>query len=164
LIFEIDVSGPDILSKDYTIVAAEKNSSNLLLGFKFDEKTINVISSRWGQGNYKYKKSKNGKASLRVRLYCIAVYCIFKKLKAKIKENFLCMDICRDFTGREDQIRQSLEFLLKKIGFNVEIQFKQLPKDSLADKYAFLLRKDTQNKFKQYLIEIRIDEFEEFLK
>ena len=58
--FEIDVSGEDLLSKNYTICAADKDS--VIKGFKFNEKLTNLLSSRYGQGLYKYHKSQKGKA------------------------------------------------------------------------------------------------------
>lgn len=162
--FEIDVSGSDIFDAGYTVVAAEKSGSSLLLGYKFDPKTIQLILSRYGQGRYRYSKSKKGKADLRVRLYCIAIFFVFKKLKPKIKSSELVLDVCRDFDGRQAQIRQSLSHFLRKLGFAVQINFLKLPADSAADRYAYLLRKDTQNKFEKYLVKIRPEEFEQFLK
>lgn len=49
--FEIDVLGKDLLSKDYTICIANKN--NIIKGFKFSEKFVSNLSSRYGQGLYR---------------------------------------------------------------------------------------------------------------
>ena len=162
--FEIDVSGSDLLSKNYTIVVAEKRNDSLLMGYKFDEKIIKVISSKWGKGEYKYSKSKKGKANLKIRLYCIAIFYIFKALTKKIKSKKIHLDVCRDFQGREGDIKHSLNHLLSELGFTPEINFLTLGKDSIADRYAFLLRKDSKNKFSEYLVKLKLKDFEYFLK
>lgn len=38
--FEIDVSGEDLLSKDYTICVADNN--NIIKGFKFSDELVNI--------------------------------------------------------------------------------------------------------------------------
>ena len=53
--FDIDVSGKDLLSKDYTICIANKDS--LIRGFKLNEELVNILSSKYGQELYQYKKS-----------------------------------------------------------------------------------------------------------
>lgn len=65
--FEIDVSGEDLLQKEYAICIT--NKGNIIKGFKFSENVINTLCSRYGQGKYKYKKSQKGKATFKVRLY-----------------------------------------------------------------------------------------------
>lgn len=135
-----------------------------MLGYKFDEETINIILSRWGQGKYRYNKSKKGKANLRVRLYLVCIYYIFKNLKSKIKNKKIKLDICRDFNGREFDIKQFLYLYLSRMGFVVDINFTKLSKDSIADKYAFLIKNDSKNLMNKYLIKIKISEIECFLE
>jgi len=158
--FEIDVSGNDLLSKNYTICVANKDG--IIKGFKFSEKLVKDLSSRYGQHMYRYKKSKKDKASFKVRLYSIAIYHLFKSLK--IKKN-ISLNICRDFQGRENDIRENLKFLLiKKLGLNMDnIHFTKLDKGSNADKYAFLMREDAKNKMNTY-VKIELDAFEKWLK
>ncbi|OGJ16355.1 hypothetical protein A3K74_02070 [Candidatus Pacearchaeota archaeon RBG_13_33_26] len=159
--FEIDVSGEDILSKDYTICIANKDG--IIKGFKFNEKLIKDLSSRYGQGFYRYKKSQKEKALFKVRVYCIAIYYIFKSIKIK---GDLSLNICRDFDGKENDIKENLRFLLdNRLGLRLDNQiiFTKLDKESTANKYAFLMRKDKKNKLSTY-IKITLPDFEEFLK
>ena len=76
--FDTDVSSNDLLSKNYTICIADKNSA--IKGFKFDNKILSILVSRYGQGIYRYAKSKKGKGSFKIRLYCIIIYYLFKSL------------------------------------------------------------------------------------
>jgi hypothetical protein len=157
--FEIDVSGEDILNPDYTVCAAERGGR--IKGFKMTSKLIGLISSRYGQGEYRYEKSKRGKSSLKVRLYCIIVYSLFKALRPKRARLYLC----RDFDGREEDIKSSLQHFLENL-LLVEIDaylFSKLEKDSNAHKYAYLMRKDTKNRLDTY-IKISIEDIERFLK
>ena len=168
--FEIDVSGFDIFEKNYTIVVAEKEKGKLLLGYKFTERTIGNLRSRFGQGKYnKCPASKSYKSGFKVRLYCIVIYHLFREIKRRNpKMGETCLDICRDFDGRENQIRQSLRsFLCDGLGISTPqdgMHFQKLPRGSIADTYAHLLRKDVRNKFSKHVIEIHVDEFEKLLK
>ena len=165
MIFEIDVSGPDILEKDYTIVIAEKNNASLLAGYKFSENIIQRIMKNFWQNCYRYNRSKKGKSNLRLRLYCIAIYYIFRELKKRIKNQTISLEVCRDFAGKEDQIKQNLEhFLGKLLGLDIQIVFLKLPSDSVADTYAYLFRKYYRNQFSKYLVSIGLEDFELFLK
>jgi hypothetical protein len=76
MIFEVDVSGGDLLSKDYVICVANKDG--LIKGFKVNNELINILSSRFGKEFYKYKKSKKDKSTFKVRIYCIVIYHLFK--------------------------------------------------------------------------------------
>jgi len=158
--FEIDVSGKDILSKGYVICIANKN--NIIKGFKFDEKLVNDLCSKFGQGFYRYKKSKKGKSMFKIRLYCVVIYFLFKSINYKE----LSLNVCRDFVGREDDIRKTLKFFLeKKLYCDLEdrIYFAKLPLNSNAHKYAFLMRHDKKNRMDTY-IKISLDEIERWLK
>lgn len=158
--FEIDVSGEDIFNEGYTIVIASDNG--IIKGFKFNESIIRVIRSREGEGRYRYPLSKQGRSLLRVRLYSIVVYYLFKSLKVSKKD--LDLKICKDFQGHEKDITSSLKPLLEKLGFNVnKPKYLKLPRGSIADKYAYLMRKDTKNKMKGY-VKITLEELEKFLK
>lgn len=136
--FEIDVSGEDLLNKNYTICIANKDS--IIKGFKFNEELVRVLSARYGQGLYKgYKKSAQGKANLKIRVYCIIIYYLFKSLNLKQRET-ISLNICRDFEGRSHDVEVNLEFFLGKLlNLNVEaMYFVRLDKKSNADRYASL--------------------------
>ena len=125
--FEIDVSGSDLLEKDYTIVIADNN--DIIRGYKFDEKTIQVIKARYGEGRYRYKISSQGKAFLKVRIYCIIIYYLFKDISEKIKYKKLVLNICRDFQGHEKDIKSNLISLLKdRLGLLFEMRYVKLLK------------------------------------
>lgn len=159
--FEIDVSGGDLLSKNYVICVADKNG--LIKGFKFSDNIVKTLSSRYGQGFYNYAKSKKGKSFFKIRIYCVVIYYIFKSLK--INEE-ISLDICRDFIGRENDIKNTLlRFLEKELGLNVgdRIYFVKLSSDSNADRYSYLMRHDTKNKMNTY-VKISIEEIEKWLK
>ncbi len=160
MIFEIDVSGQDLLEKNYSICVADKN--NLVSGFKFNEKLIKIIKSRYGEGKYRYKKSKQGVALLKIRIYCIIIYYIFKDIKLKNKE--ILLEICRDFQGHEDDIKSNLKYFLeKRLGLNLEMRFIKLSKESNSDKYSTLMRLDTKDQFPNY-VKISLGDIEKFLK
>ena len=157
--FEIDVSGTDIFEKDYTICTANKDG--IIKGFKMTPEFISVINSRFGQGIYRYQKSKNGRILLKVRLYSILIYFLFKSIK--INES-ITLAICRDFNGRETDIKSNLIYLFGLLGIKIErIDFCKLGKGSIADKYAYLMRKDTKNQLKTY-VHISIEDVEKYLK
>jgi hypothetical protein len=159
--FEVDVSGEDLLNKDYTICIADKN--NLIKGFKFQDNLVKDLSLKYSQGHYKYNKSKKGKSDFKIRLYCIAIYYLFKSLKLSGE---ISLNVCRDFIGREDDIRKSLiYFLEEKLEFilNDRVYFDKLPKDSNAHKYSFLMREDKKDKMNTY-INISLKDFEIWLK
>ena len=160
--FDIDVSGEDILSKNYTIVIADKNY--FIRGYKFDEKTIQLLKSRHGEGRYRYGFSKQQKAFLRVRIYCIIIYYLFNDILSKIKNINITLNICRDFEGHEKDITSFLFFLLgDKLGLKIELRYLKLSNDSNADKYAHLMRKDKKNLIKGY-VKISFESIEKFLK
>ena len=159
--FEIDISGEDLLSKDYVICIA--NKEGIIKGFKFNNNLVNILCARYGQGKYKYKKSKKDKSTFKVRLYCIIIYYLFKSLKLN-DEIFLT--ICRDFSGREKEIKETLVFFLEKnlrLKLNDSIYFSKLNPESNAHKYAYLMRLDNKNKMSTY-INISIEDIEQWLK
>ena len=163
--FEVDVSGSDILSRNYTIVLAENKLNGLIIGFKFNSKIQQTLLSRFGANQYDYNKSKKGMAYFRIRLYCIVIYQLFKILKQKYSINNFYVDFCRDFQGNENNINQQLDFFLKnKLNLDFEHRYVKLSKNSIADKYAFLIRNDDLNKLKSICIEISITMFEKYLK
>ncbi len=88
---------------------------------------------------------------------------MFKSLKIK-KETSL--NICRDFYGRENDIKKNIKFFLEnKLGINLRdrIYFVKLGVDSNAHKYSYLMRHDTKNKMQTY-IKISLKDFEKWLK
>lgn len=158
--FEVDVSGEDILNKDYTICVA--NQDGIIKGFKFSDEVVRVLSSRFGQGLYKYKKSQRGKATFKVRLYCVIVHFLLKSIV--LSQMYLLL--CRDFNGREKEIKETLFSLQKKDGFPnkiSDIQFGILDIDSNAHKYSFLMRKDTKNKMNTY-VDVTIEDIERYIR
>ena len=163
--FEIDVSGEDILNEGYTIVVADKN--NIIRGFKFHKELIQILRSRQGEGRYRYLNSKQGRSLFRVRLYCIALYYLFRSIKHEydLKNKEINLKICKDFQGHEQDINSNLIPLLKNdLGLIINSPiYQKLSKESNADKYAYLMRKDTKNQMKGY-IDISLDEFEYYLK
>lgn len=160
MILEIDVSGSDILNKDYTICVA--NANGIIKGFKLDERLIQKLKSKRGKGIYRYPNSKRGKAFFRIRLYCIIIYYIIKNIK--ISDDKINLNICRDFKGHEKDITSNLKFFLEdKLGFKVEFNYLKLSKDSNADKYASLMRRDVRNKIDGY-VKISLEDLEKYLK
>lgn len=158
--FEIDVSGGDLLSKNYTIVVASKD--DIVRGFKFDESLVKIIGSRYGEGKYRYKKSQQGKSFLKIRIYCIIIYYLFKSIKIKNKN--INVEICRDFHGHEREITSNLKYFLeKKLGLILNYRYIKLQKGSNADKYAYLMRNDRKNLVKGY-VKISLEDIEKFLK
>lgn len=158
--FEIDVSGEDIFSSEYTICIADDN--DIIKGFKFNKKLIQILRSRHGQGEYKYGISSKQKALFKVRVYCIIIFYLFKSIK-NIRN--ISLTICRDFDGKENDIDANLKYLLgTKLGISIEsIMHIKLKEDSKAHAYACLMRKDFKNQMKTY-IDITIKDIEEFLK
>src|SRR3989338_183866 len=160
--FDIDVSGSDLLSKNYTICIA--STANVIIkGYKLNEEIVSILSSKYGQGVYRYKKSQKGKSSIKVRIYCIIIYYLFKSLNLKGE---VSLNICRDFKGREDDIKKTLKYFLETLlglDINHRFYFVKLSPDSNADKYAFLMRHDTKNQMKTY-INISLEELERWLK
>lgn len=81
----------------------------------------------------------------------------------KIKEK-LYLKICKDFDGKEQEIKNNLEFFLKnKLEIYYEIEFTRLGKDSQAHQYSYLMRKDKKNKLGTYA-KISLEEIEKWLK
>jgi hypothetical protein len=158
--FEVDVSGEDLLEKDYTICVADNNG--IIKGFKFSNELVNILSSKYGQGIYKkYIKSQKGKATFKIRLYCIVIYYLIKSLNVKD----ISLTLCRDFQGREAGIKGNLKFFIEKI-LNLKldgIYFDKLSPNSNAHKYAYLMRQDTKNKMSTY-IGISLADLERWLK
>lgn len=127
--FEVDISGADIFHDDYVICIADGNG--IIKGFKFNRKLSNELVEKWVRGKYKYKHSANKQGIFKVRLYCIIVYYLFKEILT-CKEVDLCL--CRDFSGRENEIKQNLYYLLEEKG-KIKIKslvYEKLPLDSDA--------------------------------
>jgi len=158
--FEIDVSGSDLLSKNYTICIANKDS--IIRGFKFSNQLVSDLSSKYGQGLYRYNKSQKGKSNFKVRLYCIIIYYLFKSLNLKEE---VSLNICRDFLGRENDIKKNLIFFLEeKIGLRIDgrFYFVKLDENSTAHRYSFLMRHDNKSQMKTY-VEINLEDIERWL-
>jgi len=154
--FEIDVAGSDLLSKNYSIVVSENNTSNIKC-FKFSESIIEKLKS------YFNGKSDRGKIMLKIRIYCIVIYYLFKNMK--IKDNTpINIHICRDFQGHERDISSQLKYFLENLlKLKINISYGRLNKESNADKYAYISLRDTKNLFKGY-VAISPEDIERFLK
>ena len=157
--FEIDVSGEDILSHNYSIVVA---SNDIVKGFKLNRKLIQILRSRQGERKYRYALSVRGKSLLKVRLYCIIVYYIFKSINLEAHEEIV-INVCRDFYGHEREINSHLKYFLQGLlGLNISLRYVHLPKGSKADRYAGLLRRDKKNQMECY-VDIGLEDIEKFL-
>ena len=162
-IFEIDVSGEDLLNGEYSICVAEKNGT-IIKGFKINKRYSEILNARYGQGIYnRYRKSQQGKANLKLRIYCVIIYYILKKINPITP---FSLNLCTDFSGREGDIKLQLSDLLeKKLNLNLDgrIYFSKLSSTSKAHEYAYLMKKDTSNQLRNY-VRINIEDIEEWLK
>jgi hypothetical protein len=157
--FEVDVSGEDILNPHYTICIANKDG--LIKGFKMTEAIINILSSRYGQKLYRYSTSNSGKVRLKIRIYCVIIYHLFRSIKPRN----INLRLCKDFDGKDQEIRDNLDYFLKDL-LKIQIgtyMFEKLDKDSNAHKYAYLMRKDNKNKLGTY-VDISAEEIDTFLR
>jgi hypothetical protein len=155
---DIDVSGEDILNKDYSICIA--NNDGTIKGFKFSKELTKILGAKHGQNLYRYGTSKKQKATFKVRLYTIIIYYLIKQIKNKQ----IHLTICKDFSRREHDIKSNLDYFLKNIlKKEITYEFRKLDKNSNAHHYSYLMRKDTKNKFNNY-IKISLEEIEKFLK
>ncbi len=155
--FDIDVSGDDILNSNYSICVA--NNDGRILGFKFSSELIKILSSKLGQNLYKYKTSQKQKATFKLRLYSIVIYYLIKTLSV----NQINLNICKDFSGRENDVKSNLDyFLVKLLGKEVTYHFTQLSNQSNAHRYSYMMRNDTKNQLKVY-VKINLNDFEKFL-
>lgn len=166
---EIDVSGEDILRKDYTIVVAERNGSSkdpIIYGYKLKGDALRILKSKYGQGKYRYGLSHSQKSLFKIRLYSIVIYYLISHIQNKTGISSINLYICRDFDGRENDIRSNLKyFLIDLLKLDIKsMLFYRLEKGSNADKYAFLMRKDKNNLMKSNYLNIRPEELEIFLK
>ena len=154
---DIDVSGEDIFKKNYSICVANKD---IIIGFKFKEPLIRIITSTYGQELYRYRKSKKQRALLKVRIYSIIVYYLLKSINAK-KYN---LTVCRDFSGNENTIKDNLNYFIRdKLNKPLDIQFRTLESDSNAHHYAYQMRNDLANKLSIYH-DITLKQIEQYLK
>ena len=158
--FEIDVSGEDLLSKDYTICIADKEHT--IRGFKLSESFVHALTINYNQKKYKYKKSKPKKSLLKVRIYCIIIFYLFQDIELNGKK--LNLHLCRDFSGREQDIKSNLNYFLGELlDLNLTFRFGRLGGNSNAHHYAYLMRKDSKNKMDTY-IELELEDIEKFLR
>jgi hypothetical protein len=157
---DVDVSGEDLLSQGYVICAVEEKK---VKAFKMDARTVSAIHDRLAKGSYKYKRSKRGKSSLKIRIYCVVVIALIKSLRPK---GPLTLRLCRDFYGREFDIKTTLEDILgnqSKIALK-EIVFVVFPDDNLAHMMAGTCRKDRAGRLKGIYIDFPLESIEQFLR
>lgn len=163
--FEVDVSGYDIFNeKDYTICISNNEGTGIIKGFKFNEGLINSLISNWKSNKYRYfydtLETKRG--IFKVRIYCIILHYLFNSIAPK--PDFVSLTLCRDFKGRENQIKQSVKYLLDD-KLNIKSgkpQFQKLPSTSLAHIYAGMMRGDKKNLFGCY-VNISLGDIERYL-
>jgi hypothetical protein len=163
MLLEIDISGQDILNEDFAVAIANKN---LIYGYKIKGNLVNRIIQDYNSGKYRYK-GKKGKKNFKIRFYSLIIYCLFKNIirdKPKIKKEKIQLAICNDFDGHENDIKSNLTLLLKdKLKLEIDsFKFGKLPQDSIADRYAYLFRKDTRRQLPNS-IKIILKEIEKFL-
>jgi hypothetical protein len=110
--FEVDVSGNDMFNDVFTICLAQDNGE-IILGFKFNKELITSLISNWKSNKYRYvyDKFETKRGILKVRIYSIVLYYLFKSIKSK--PDFISLTLCRDFKGRENEIKQSLKHLIE---------------------------------------------------
>ncbi|MBS3090496.1 hypothetical protein J4433_01870 [Candidatus Pacearchaeota archaeon] len=101
---------------------------------------------------------------MRVRVYCIIIYYLFKSIDFRHSNREAGIEICKDFQGHEKDITSNLKYFLGDLlKLKPIFRYTKLPKESNADKYAYLMRKDTKNQMKGY-VKISLEEVEKFLK
>jgi hypothetical protein len=162
--FEIDVSGHDLFAKDYVICVAEKDNDGpaRIKGFKFSKEISEKLQENWKNGEYKYPYLRNKRGFLKVRIYSIILYHIFKELNIKEK---VSLTICRDFKGHENDIETNLNFFLREeLRLDVGKPLHQrLPPTSKAHWYGYLMLKDSENLLNTY-VDISLEDIERYLK
>jgi hypothetical protein len=161
--FEVDVAGYDMFGdRDFTICVA-KDDGSIVKGFKFNKSLIDSLISDWklGKFNYAYDKTESKRGRLKARVYSIIVYYLFKSIE---KQDFISLTLCRDFKGRENEIRQSIKFLLSeqlKLKMGIP-QFQRLLPSSYAHIYASMMRRDKKNFLNTY-VNISLENIERYL-
>jgi len=165
--FEIDVSGYDLFKPKYIICIASKdkiNEKSIIKGFKFSEEIQLKLVENWKANKYRYYYDAREKKSgiLKVRIYCIIIYYLFRSLGIKDK---ISLTVCRDFSGRESTIDQNLRFLLEENGGMKmgKPLHQRLPVSSLAHWYALMMSRDSENHLDTY-VDITLEDIEKFLK
>ena len=85
-------------------------------------------------------------------------------VKSIEKPDFLSLTFCRDFKGRNNEITQSLKYLLEKVlGIKTgKPLYQKLPKTSHAHVYSNMMRRDSKNLLKSY-VDISMEDIEKFL-
>ena len=98
-----------------------------------------------------------------MRLYSIIIYYLFKN--AIKPQTEVSLNICKDFDGREGDIRNNLIYFLEKnlkLNIHGRYYFTRLDKESNAHKYAYLMRRDGKNRMETY-VKITLEDIEKFL-
>ena len=160
--FEIDVSGYDIFNDTYKICIASDNGE-VIKGFKVNKELANALITNWKSNKYRYyyDSFETKRGILKVRIYSIIIYYLFKSIK---KPDFLSLTICKDFKGRTNEITQNLKYLLEKVlGIKTgKPLYQKLSKTSHAHVYSNMMRRDSKNLLKSYA-DISMEDIERFL-
>ena len=94
------------------------------------------------------------------------MFYLFESIKESIKDSEIILNICRDFDGKFNEIKNNLNyFLIEKFKLKIDvdnISFCKLSKDSNAHNYYYLMRKDFKNQLKTY-VEIELEQIEKYL-
>jgi hypothetical protein len=160
--FEIDVRGYDLFNDTYVICIAQDNG-DMIKGFKFSKELITSLVSNWKANKYRYPydsfETKRG--IFKVRIYSMVLYYLFKDIE---KPDFLSLTICRDFKGRDNEIKQNIKYFLNEV-LGIKIGnplFQKLSSTSNAHIYSNMMRRDNKNLLKTY-VDIKLEDLEKFL-
>jgi len=162
--FEIDVSGYDIFNDGGYVICIANGDKETIKWFKFSKDLMEHLKLNWKKGGYKYGLSNKQRGFLKVRLYSIIIYYLFKSIKENIKEE-IELKICKDFPGHKNDINVNLKNFIEKL-LSVKIRLirhEKLPRSSNAHLYAHLINKDKYNLF-TYNIHINLEDIEKYLK
>lgn len=160
--FEIDISGYDMFNDTYVICIAQDNG-DIIKGFKFTKELITTLVSNWKANKYRYpyEAYETKRGIFKVRVYSIILYYLFKSIE---KPDFLSLTVCRDFKGRNNEIKQNLKYFLEKtLGIKIgEPLFQKLSPTSHAHIYANMMRRDSKNLLRTY-VDIKLEDIEKLL-
>jgi len=161
--FEIDVAGYDLFGDSNFTICIASDDGSIIKGFKFNKELISSLILNWKLDKYRYPYNlvETKRGILKARIYSIIIYYLFKSVP---KQDFISLTICRDFKGRENEIKQNLKFFLDE---KLELKtgkplFQKLLKSSFAHIYASMMRRDKKNLLGSY-INISLEEIEKYL-
>lgn len=136
---DIDVSGKDILNRNFSICIVLNDKYKY--GYRFEHNTQEVLKFGYKSGKYRLKVVRGSK-NLKVRLYSAVVSLLLNELclRVKVNKNYEIF-LCNDLDGYFNAIRQ---FLRDNTTFKDVIDYIYLtrhPKDSVIQKTVKALSK-----------------------